>query len=895
MKTYLKAAAAFCVILAWVYGGGVCAESPKLAERSSILLQADRKNANPQEVQRIMLPAPAPSVITLAGVVKGIGIQSADEDDKGVAFLAVRFLDAQGNELGYKKMNEWFGDFDWRPWAYLARVPRESTQFEIIWGMDGASGKALFDQVEVHTNFPDDQEPENLLVDGGFEYAGPLSEWELADSHRVIFPGHEGRGALRISHSEFDSSSASQTWVLPAPAPEKTTLQFSTVLKMEGVTTSQGPGGVLVTVDFFDSSGQSLGNATLWGPGSGASDWQKIEKEIDLPAGTAKGTIRLEMKNAKGAASFDHVRLAANSGNGILRRPLESKTDASHWKTFIPSKTLTGALDGSGLLDPPAGKHGFLQVKGNQFVFGDGTPVRFFGVNIQAEHAFPAREEAEAIAERLAQLGFNLVRLHHLDAPWAERNLFEPSRQDTQHFSKENLERLDYFISRLKAQGIYVYLDLLVSRKFRKKDKVPAYLRLAEGAKMAAEFDPRLMVLQKRFARDLLTHRNRYTQLRTVDEPAVALLDLINESSLFKFPSEGKTLPQIYQEELENLKADYFKEKGIQSDEEEFYADLQTRYFKEMSEFLRALGLKIPMAGSNLPLGDKDLMTNAALDFIDHHSYWDHPRGGFGDLVKFHNRSPVEAGPDEDRLLRFSRQRVPEKPFVVGEWSVPWPNEFRAAGPLLAASQANSENWNGLLLFNYNGHLEPTQIEGNFDISTQPEIFLTLPSVSRFFRESAVPSGNGMQWDRERGLVLIETEKTFAAIGKMKGRELKAGAVRLKIRDDFAFLMLISLDDLALKESRHLLLTAVARSENQGTVYNATRTLLRNPGTSPILMEPVEGTVLIPLEKRPPAQIFSLDAGGKRRQSLSLKNDGNNVEIPVGQAPLYEIIFGKES
>ena len=36
----------------------------------------------------------------------------------------------------------------------------------------------------------------------------------------------------------------------------------------------------------------------------------------------------------------------------------------------------------------PAGKHGFLRVEDGNFVFEDGTPVRWFGLNVVDNRAF---------------------------------------------------------------------------------------------------------------------------------------------------------------------------------------------------------------------------------------------------------------------------------------------------------------------------------------------------------------------------------------------------------------------------------------------------------------------------------------------------------------------------
>ncbi|MDX9754867.1 MAG: hypothetical protein RBU29_12965, partial [bacterium] len=76
------------------------------------------------------------------------------------------------------------------------------------------------------------------------------------------------------------------------------------------------------------------------------------------------------------------------------------------------------------LLDPPAGKHGFLDIQDGKFEFEDGTPARFWGTTISGAACFPSHDQAPLIAERLSQLGINLVRLQSMDAPWAEISLF---------------------------------------------------------------------------------------------------------------------------------------------------------------------------------------------------------------------------------------------------------------------------------------------------------------------------------------------------------------------------------------------------------------------------------------------------------------------------------------
>lgn len=615
---------------------------------------------------------------------------------------------------------------------------------------------------------------------------------------------------------------------------------------------------------------------------------------------------------------------------------------------------LVGPMDASNLLDPPAGKHGFLQVEEGRFVFEDGTPIRFFGVNIQGGEALPTHETALRLAERLSQLGINLVRLHLIDAAWAEPNLFDSRYEDTRHLSKASLDRLDYFIAELKRQGVYVYLDLLVRRKFTREDGVVSAEGLEGGAKMAAQYDQKLIELQKMFAHDLLMHENPYTKRKLVNEPAIALLDIINESSLFKLRERTNKVPPHYLEELAKLWVAFLPAKGKTPADfpfgrslkqegplmQEFLADLQVRYFDEMSEFLRDLGLKIPISGSNLPLDGPDLLTHAGLDFIDRHAYWDHPKGGFGNQVQFHNRLLIETVDSNNLLVKLSRQRVRGMPFVVSEWNIAWPNEYRAIGPLLMTAYALFQDWDGLLQFNYQGVLVPLLIESNFDVSTKPEIFLQMASVARiFYRRDISPAHqrvaypilnapeipaaaalihgiervterggvardeNGkkrspwvsdtqeLHWDQSKGIISINTSRTQAALGRIGKTSVKLKDVTFEVTTPFASLILTSLDDQTLSSSKRLLLTAVARSENSGMVYNATRTFLRTSGTPPILMEPVEGMAQLILGQRAAPQVFLLDTGGHRAGELRAKISHRALEIPLGEGPAYEILF----
>ena len=222
----------------------------------------------------------------------------------------------------------------------------------------------------------------------------------------------------------------------------------------------------------------------------------------------------------------------------------------------IPASTFNAGKD---VLDPPAGKHGFVKVKDGHFYFEDGTRAKFWGTNLCFGACFPEHKDAEVIANRIAYFGFNAVRLHHMDMQFEPNGIFEdiaPAYKNKQmkptgHLSPRQLDKLDYLIFQLKQRGIYIDINTLVSRFFTEADGVPDAEKLGMAAKPVSLFDAKLIKLQKQYAKDLLTHLNPYTKLRYCNDPTVCLVEITNENTLAEL--NPSALPKYYQDELNGL------------------------------------------------------------------------------------------------------------------------------------------------------------------------------------------------------------------------------------------------------------------------------------------------------------------------------------------------------
>ncbi len=193
-------------------------------------------------------------------------------------------------------------------------------------------------------------------------------------------------------------------------------------------------------------------------------------------------------------------------------------------------------------LQRPAGKHGFVDADGGHLVT-DAGPIRFWATNFCFDACFPSHPQAQRVAARLARLGINCVRMHHMDS----RSIWGRSPNKLT-IDPQRLERLDYLIYQLKLHGIYTNLNLHVSRTlgeaegFVVRDGRPKY------DKGLGNFEPRMIELQKKYARDLLAHVNPYTKNPYAREPAVAFVEISNEDALFTVWGRRQLddLPQPY-------------------------------------------------------------------------------------------------------------------------------------------------------------------------------------------------------------------------------------------------------------------------------------------------------------------------------------------------------------
>ena len=385
--------------------------------------------------------------------------------------------------------------------------------------------------------------------------------------------------------------------------------------------------------------------------------------------------------------------------------------------------------------EKPAGKRGFVHADGEDLRFADGTLARFWGVNVNGGACFPSREYAPKCARRLAQAGCNLIRFHQMDAEWDTPNLFGFTKgkrvTTTRTMDPRSLDSLDYFVYCLKQEGIYVYLDMMTYRKFKEGDGVVQHELLPDSAKPWSITNRHLIDLQKEFMTQLWTHVNPYTGIAYKDDPAIVLTEISNENDLF-VDTAGRRKdyvePTYYTNEFRQMFKAWLEKEGIEYDWEHchlytedepmlrFKYETMKAYNREMYDHMRAIGVKIPITGTNWNKPQAGLAkTQEDMDFSDNHPYFYDWKWGNQERICA-NRAITQY---TYAYSASAKMDLAGKPFFISEWDMPWPNSYRAEGPIFFAALGCLQGWSGWAIhtYAYSSRLDDVKILGR-ELST---------------------------------------------------------------------------------------------------------------------------------------------------------------------------------
>ncbi len=397
--------------------------------------------------------------------------------------------------------------------------------------------------------------------------------------------------------------------------------------------------------------------------------------------------------------------------------------------------------------DRPAGRHGFVKADGDHFVFDDGTPVRFWGGNLAASALFSTpRPNVVKQAHRMAQLGYNLMRIHHHDSDWVNPNLFDRQFKDSRHLNAKSLDALDWWIKCLKDEGIYVWLDVHVGRLLAPND--PVSLGAAEIKKQGNQlsgfcyYNQDVQKLMMEFQHEYLNHVNNYTKASYKNEPAVMGVLITNENDVTAHQGFA-VLPDknnpVHNALFTPAYKAFARRSGLAEDRvfqiwlpgpgKLYSSDIEHRFNQTMIRDLRALGVKAPIATTSY-WGNESLFSVPSLtdgDVIDVHSY------GASESISTNPRT------NANFLPWIAAAQVYGKPLTITEWNVQYPEVDRFTAPLYLASIAALQGWDAPMIYNYSQFVLNTPVQPDvFSTCLDPALTGVMPAAALAFRQGHV-------------------------------------------------------------------------------------------------------------------------------------------------------------
>ncbi len=759
-------------------------------------------------------------------------------------------------------------------------------------GLLGATGVLEVDSLTIEMVPVGAPADTNLVANGDFEFGDPAPVgWLIENGAHRVFPGHESSAAVELAKSGSKLLTG-----IGVAVDGMNSIKVGLAVRPRDL---RGADAATATVFFLDDAGRSIAGSGASVPifrFSGSSNWVTEQAVVPVPPGAARAVLQFEKNHGSGTLAIDDVIVTSSpQPDPVDWRPYHVETKTTDWYPVEPSKGIaTGsALDASVLLEAPAGRYGFVTVKAGRLAFQTGPRARFFGVQLLAPSAFQEADRSDALVDRLAKSGVNLVRLGDLDSALGPgRSLFDDTREDTAAFDPVALAKLDHLIAGLKRRGIYVAIELQSTRRFRPEDDVPTPELLPVGGGPAAIFDPKLRASTLKAAHDLLGHVNPETGLALKDDAVLAWVTIFGEVTLFDQIDDPNLLSGTL---AASLKARASGRAGWRA--------VESASLKEIADDLRANGVQVPIAGVSHWRREADFAQTCAatgLDLIDDRLFWT-PNSFLSP-----GRRSLIMSRDGGLLAGAGKKRKPDRPYVVGQWcdqtSGAWALPYDGADLMLASLTALTEDWDALVRRGIFVHPQTWGASapgtgGGDDLFNIAEVVNAHPAVYGLFPhaasamlrgrpEAAHPRGlkgtsTGLPgWDARTGRLTIDTPFTQALAGWGESEPARFESITIETNTPYSVVAVSSATRDPIAASKRLLVTAVARVEPTGFQWvDEWRREVANPGRPPLLQEPVRARVVW---RRPgTVRAYALDAVGNRVGPALLEKNGEGHQLVI--------------
>jgi len=397
------------------------------------------------------------------------------------------------------------------------------------------------------------------------------------------------------------------------------------------------------------------------------------------------------------------------------------------WPFEVADDAFTGEelFNPRSLLCGVAGEKGWISHDANgAFVRGDGSPIRFWAVHTGADLGRDFAE-VEAHARHLAKRGVNLVRYATIFARGHENPIG--------HANDVEIDRFHKLVAAMKKHGIYTTASLY--REVAVRAGFGGYKPFGreEGDLSGLMFwEPELQAAHRNWWRELLTRPNPYCPERKPlkDDPAFAILQTQNESSMFFWTQQGlnnNPAKKAEYDALNRLFKAWLAENGLPVETDldfqfwsidnggdttrtpeprfpltmRFAAELMRKFNTDFEKFIRGeIGCPVLINAGNWQTANQARLLdlerwayganavqgkNAYVDWGSHMN----PQGRGGWLIEkgdHYQSASALRGDGWKGLAPLAFKREKGRPFIVPESSWVLPNGFVSEGPLLVAA-----------------------------------------------------------------------------------------------------------------------------------------------------------------------------------------------------------------
>lgn len=605
------------------------------------------------------------------------------------------------------------------------------------------------------------------------------------------------------------------------------------------------------------------------------------------------------------------------------------------------------ALDWSTVNAPAAGSKGFIKASASGTFYAESEPLKplkFFGTNISGSACFLAPEVHDRLADDIARMGYNLVRLHHFDDP-----IVSGTAANSTTMNPLYLQRFHYLIDAFRKRGIYVAIDLFSARTTKTNEIITGNLTWLEY-KMLLLVNSTARANWQAYSMNLLNSVSPFTGRKLKDEPTLAFMTLVNEQTPLAF-KKGSMRPEIFTQ----LEAATGRPWTVNTDADARTCDqLITNQYEWMKSVLRSNGVKALFSLHNVGMENASAGTRSRVDFQDAHFYYSHPmwlENPWALPVSILPTAPIR---NMQFLGTIAGNRVHNKPFFVGEHDGSAPSPYRGEYGLTMGALAAVQKWDALLRFGYTDRIQymdsvlPTQWfvtlsdpaglateraikalyhRGDLQVTDTTSVINVPYSTSGLSDNRNVPlvkngallkpfamsnttgastldtpildgisarADGSVVADLFQQSLKINTPATCGVVAN-PGAVQTAGNLSVLLSSARASVWASSVDGAPLANSKRILIVHLTEVQNSGTTWSGDeRSVVTNMGTLPHIARNGSAAITLTLQNPSTARVYRLDTSGRRIAAVPLVKTLTSVSFNAttrnpsnGQATFY--------